>query len=67
MISNVQIEAMRTMRARIGSRRSSAIARLADGGQLQPDLFDERNLISLTSEDYPGARVSPAATRSLRS
>jgi len=59
MISNVQIEAMRTMRGVdwITALKSGAIARLADGGQLQPDLFDERNLISLTSEDYPGERL----------
>ena len=28
-----------------------------NAGQLQPDLFDERNLISFTSEDYPGERL----------
>ena len=59
MISNVQIEAMRTVRGVdwITALKSGAIARLADRGQLQPDLFDERNLISLTSEDYPGERL----------
>ena len=59
MISNVQIEAMRTMEGVdwITALKSGAIARLADAGQLQPDLFDERNLISLTSEDYPGERL----------
>ena len=59
MISNVQIEAMRTMEGVdwITALKSGAIARLADAGQLQLDLFDERNLISLTSEDYPGERL----------
>ena len=59
MISNVQIEAMRTMEGVdwITALKSGAIARLADRGQLQPDLFDERNLISFTSEDYPGERL----------
>jgi transposase len=59
MISNVQIEAMRTMEGVdwITALKSGAIARLANAGQLQPDLFDERNLISLTSEDYPGERL----------
>jgi hypothetical protein len=38
--------------------KSGAIAKLADGGQLQLDLFDERNLISFTSEDYPGERLA---------
>ena len=59
MISNVQIEAMRTMEGVdwITALKSGAIARLANAGQLQPDLFDERNLISLTSDDYPGERL----------
>jgi len=59
MISNVQIEAMRQMEGTgwITALKSGAIAKLADSGQLQPDLFDERNLISFTSEDYPGERL----------
>jgi hypothetical protein len=28
-----------------------------NAGQLQLGLFDERNLISFTSEDYPGERL----------
>ena len=51
MISNVQIEAMRKMEG------VDWIATLVNAGQLQPDLFDERNLISFTSEDYPGERL----------
>ena len=60
MISNVQIEAMRTIEGVdwITALKSGAIAKLVDGGQLQPDLFDERNLISFTSEDYPGERLA---------
>jgi Transposase DDE domain len=59
MISNVQIEAMRKLEGAgwLTALKSGAIAKLADGGQLQPDLFDERNLISFTSEDYPGERL----------
>jgi transposase len=59
MISNVQIEAMRAMEGVdwITALRSGAIAALVKAGCLQPDLFDERNLISLTSEDYPGERL----------
>ena len=59
MISNVQIDAMRTMDGIdwITALKSGAIAKLADGGALQPDLFDERNLISLTHDDYPGERL----------
>ena len=59
MISNVQIEAMRTMEGVdwITALKCGAIAKLANAGQLQFGLFDERNLISLTSEDYPGERL----------
>ena len=59
MISNVQIEAMRKMEGVgwITALKSGAIAALVKEGQLQLDLFDERNLISLTSEDYPGERL----------
>ena len=59
MISNVQIGAMRSMQGVdwITALKSGAIAKLANAGQLQPDLFDERNLISVTSKDYPGERL----------
>ncbi len=59
MISNVQIEAMRKMEGVdwITALKSGAIAKLANAGHLQLGLFDERNLISLTSEDYPGERL----------
>lgn len=59
MISSVQIDAMRKMEGVdwITALKNGAIAKLADGGQLQLDLFDERNLISFTSTDYPGERL----------
>lgn len=59
MISNVQIEALRKMEdvGWITALKSGAITKLANGGHLQLDLFDERNLISFTSEDYPGERL----------
>ena len=59
MISNVQIDALRTMEGIdwITALKSGAIAKLADAGALQLDLFDERNLISLTHDDYPGERL----------
>jgi transposase len=59
MISNVQIEAMRKLEGTgwITALKSGAIAKLADAGRLQLGLFDERNLISFTSEDYPGERL----------
>jgi transposase len=69
MISNIQIEALRKLDGVdwITALKSGAIAKLADGGHLQLDLFDERNLISLTHEDYPGERLiacrNPALAR----
>ena len=69
MISNIQIDAMRNMAGVdwITALKTGAIARLADAGALQLDLFDERNLLSLTHEDYPGERLiacrNPALAR----
>ena len=69
MISNVQIEALARLDGVdwITALKSGAIARLAEGGHLQLDLFDERNLISLTHPDYPGERLiacrNPALAR----
>ena len=59
MISSVQIDAMRKLEGKqwITALKSGAIAKLADGGALQFDLFDDRNLIRLTSADYPGERL----------
>ena len=59
MISNVQIDALRKMDGVdwITALKSGAIAKLVDDKSLQPDLFDERNLISLTHADYPGERL----------
>jgi hypothetical protein len=59
MISNIQIEALAKLDGVdwITALKSGAIARLAEGGHLQLDLFDERNLITLTHEDYPGERL----------
>ena len=59
MISNVQIDAMRKLDGVqwITALKNGAIAKLAEGGALQLDLFDEKNLISLTSADYPGERL----------
>jgi hypothetical protein len=59
MISNVQVEAMRQMEGVdwITALKSGAIAKLAEVGHLQLDLFDERNLISFTHPDYPNERL----------
>jgi Transposase DDE domain len=69
MISNIQIEALAKLDGVdwITALKSGAIAKLAEGGHLQLDLFDERNLITLTLEDYPGERLiacrNPALAR----
>jgi len=59
MISNVQIDAMRSTPGIdwITAMKSGAIARLLDDTTLQPDLFDERNLMSISHPDYPGERL----------
>jgi hypothetical protein len=59
MISNVQIDAMRALDGVdwITALKSGAIRKLADGGTLQLGLFDERNLIAFTHEDFPGERL----------
>ena len=59
MITNVQIEGMRKLGGIewITALKSGAIADLVPTGAFQPDLFDERNLLSLTSADYPGEQL----------
>ena len=59
MISNVQIDAIRKMDGVdwITALKSGAIRDLVNSSALQLDLFDERNLISLTHEDFPGERL----------
>ena len=59
MISNIQVEAMRQLDGVdwITALKSGAIAQLAEGGRLQLDLFDERNLINFTHPDYPNERL----------
>jgi hypothetical protein len=42
----------------VSSLRAPQIAQLAsEHGPLQPSLFDERNLLELTSQDFPGERL----------
>lgn len=59
MISQVQIDAMRGLDGLqwITALKSGAIRSLADGGALQMDLFDERNLLAFTHDDFPGERL----------
>jgi hypothetical protein len=49
----------------ITALRAPAIKKLmADDGPLQLSLSDQQDLAEITSEDFPGERLSPAATRS---
>lgn len=41
----------------ITALRSSQIESLLKNGDISPDLFDQRNLAEITSEDYPGERL----------
>jgi transposase len=42
----------------ITALRSSAIRELLDAGAFQLDLFDQRDMASITSPDYPGERLT---------
>jgi transposase len=59
MISNKAIDEMRDSEgvAWITALKSVSIRALVEQGQLQLDLFDERNLLELSSPDYPGERL----------
>ncbi len=59
MISQKQIDALRDMDgiAWITALKSGGIRKLVEGGELQLDLFDERNLFELASPGYPGERL----------
>jgi hypothetical protein len=41
----------------ITALKSASIRVLVEQGQLQLDLFDQRNLLELSSPDYPGERL----------
>jgi transposase len=59
MISNQAIAAMRETQGVdwITALKSVSIRVLVEQGQLQLDLFDQRNLLELSSPDYPGERL----------
>jgi transposase len=59
MISNKAIAELRESDgiAWITALKSVSIRALVEQGQLQLDLFDERNLLELSSPDYPGERL----------
>jgi Transposase DDE domain len=59
MVSKQAIAAMRDIQGVdwITALKSASIRALVEQGQLQLDLFDERNLLELSSPDYPGERL----------
>ncbi len=59
MISQKQIDVLKSNKgiAWITALRTEGIRKLVDGGLLQLDLFDERNLFELTHPDFPGERL----------
>jgi transposase len=59
MISNKAIDEMHETQGVgwITALKSASIRALVEQGQLQLDLFDERNLLELSSPDYPGERL----------
>ena len=59
MIAQKAIDAMRESEGIgwITALKSASIRVLIEQGQLQLDLFDERNLLELSSPDYPGERL----------
>lgn len=59
MISSKAIDELRECDgiAWITALKSASIRALIEQGQLQLDLFDERNLVELSSADYPGERL----------
>ncbi len=59
MISQKAIDEMRDLEdiGWITALKSASIRSLVEQGHLQLDLFDERNLIALSSPDFPGERL----------
>jgi len=59
MITQKQVDALRQESGVewITALRPEAIRKLFDGGALQMDLFDQRNLFELTHPDFPGERL----------
>jgi transposase len=59
MISNKAIDEMHQTQGVgwITALKSASIRALVEQGQLQLDLFDQRNLLELSSPDYPGERL----------
>lgn len=62
MISQKQVDELKGDKDNAGiewitALKTQAIRNLAEGGALQLELFDERNIFELTHPDYPGERL----------
>ena len=59
MITQKQVDALREIDGIdwIAALRPEAIKKLVEGGAIQMELFDERNLFELTHPDFPGERL----------
>lgn len=59
MVSSKAIAELRELEGMgwITALKSASIRGLVEGGALQMDLFDERNLLEIESPDYPGERL----------
>ena len=59
MVSSKAITELREMPGMgwITALKSASIRALVEGGVLQMDLFDERNLLEISSPEYPGERL----------
>ena len=66
MLTSARIEQVLRPQAQgwISSLRAPRMPQLAaEHGPFQPSLFDRRNLIKLTSEQFPGERLIPGRSR----
>ncbi|MGH7164470.1 MAG: IS1634 family transposase, partial [Nitrospiraceae bacterium] len=59
MLTQTQIDKLRQYPGLgwISSLRSPAIQKLVETGQVQPSLFDEKNLAEITSQNFPAERL----------
>jgi transposase len=59
MITGKHIEFFKTQAGIewITALKSQSLRKLVETGVIQPSLFDERNLVEVTSEDFPGERL----------
>lgn len=71
MISQKQVDELKDNKDNAGiewitALKTQTIRNLVEGGELQLELFDERNLFELTHPDYPGERLVACRNPELR-